>query len=519
MRQTHILKPLVQRGWAFLFIIAPFLLFICLASQAEAGLLNILRKASKNIDADGLSINPRLDFSDLKKIKVKKGTARVAVSTRSDGTLVLVAESGKQIVLDSSQDIRPILKNLKDASRTADGKKVKELKFFTNEKSLFEHAKSHSLFAQLDNLNLVSSKGKILPLKAMTKGSGDHVFGVNVSKRTVVLASNGQQMKEALWRMGRGMNRGDVHLVSFDGTARSTPNLLPVLTNGMPKPTLINPKKLNEALRTLRGKTLIVSGKVEGTDLVVDSAKDGRHVIQFDELKQLAAREDIDLFIVGKRSPKQPAVKTWFGSPFESQMKKAFQANTYGDFLSALHGEKKLLTIDTKLAANNRLTFQSLSGESVEKLGGLTSFIKEIDIVGALAGRVVSKLSEISLDLNVKDKERASELNARIIPGVPSILQYLYIANIIFGFVGWTVSRWVWHKIWPPRARTDFSSLISFIGMKLLRFAVFVFGLLGLFGLLFAALFGFKQVFDWVVVIWLIVTWPFRTLFRVLKST
>ena len=145
MRRTHILKSLIQRGGTFLLIMAPFFLFICFASQAEAGLLNVLRKASKNIDADGLSINPRLDLSDLKKIKVKKGTARVAVSTRSDGTLLLVAESGKEIILDSSQDIPRILKDFKDASRTADGKKVKELKFFTNEKSLFEHAKSHSL--------------------------------------------------------------------------------------------------------------------------------------------------------------------------------------------------------------------------------------------------------------------------------------------------------------------------------------------------------------------------------------
>ena len=106
MRRTHILKSLIQRGGTFLLIMAPFFLFICLASQAEAGLLNILRKASKNIDADGPSINPRLDFSDLKKIKVKKGTARVAVSTRSDGTLVLVAESVGIVVGDHHEDDR-----------------------------------------------------------------------------------------------------------------------------------------------------------------------------------------------------------------------------------------------------------------------------------------------------------------------------------------------------------------------------------------------------------------------------
>ena len=91
---------------------------------------------------------------------------------------------------------------------------------------------------------------------------------------------------------------------------------------------------------------------------------------------------------------------------------------------------------------------------------------------------------QVSVELNAKSQQWQEELENRIIPGVPYIVQLLYIVNIIAGLIAWGVSNWVWDKgLGTNGTREDFElDRGVYYGVKFLRYFVMIFVLMGVFG-------------------------------------
>ncbi|MCK5663078.1 MAG: hypothetical protein KAI17_06310, partial [Thiotrichaceae bacterium] len=61
------------------------------------------------------------------------------------------------------------------------------------------------------------------------------------------------------------------------------------------------------------------------------------------------------------------------------------------------------------------------------------------------------------------DQQRSQELNDRIIPGIPSWIQFYILFSVILGFITPGTSWRLWKKIWALRPRREYQYLIAFL--------------------------------------------------------
>jgi hypothetical protein len=119
--------------------------------------------------------------------------------------------------------------------------------------------------------------------------------------------------------------------------------------------------------------------------------------------------------------------------------------------------------------------------------------------MGELSGQLVVKAVEVQ----ARDMEREKELDARLIPGIPSSLQYLYLLNAALGSFAWPVSRSWWARVWPPEQRAGYSGWIGYAAAVVARNLAFV--------LLFLPLVGnFAFLWHIAVQLWNLMTAPLR---------
>ena len=57
-----------------------------------------------------------------------------------------------------------------------------------------------------------------------------------------------------------------------------------------------------------------------------------------------------------------------------------------------------------------------------------------------------------AVELDARDQSAEKEQDARLIPGVPTYIQYPYLAGLIAGLAGWATARRWWTKIVPEKA-------------------------------------------------------------------
>jgi hypothetical protein len=116
-----------------------------------------------------------------------------------------------------------------------------------------------------------------------------------------------------------------------------------------------------------------------------------------------------------------------------------------------------------------------------------------------VTGNVVTSV----IDADLTSSERQKELEERIIPGIPSDIQFAYLGFLVIGLMGLSVSRGWWRRIWPPERREEYGAAFGYHAARLAR--------LTLFGLVFMPLVG-APAFLWnlVLQVWSWITFPVR---------
>ena len=111
------------------------------------------------------------------------------------------------------------------------------------------------------------------------------------------------------------------------------------------------------------------------------------------------------------------------------------------------------------------------------------------------------------LQADLRDKARQQELDRRIVPGIPSVLQFLYIAALVLGIAGHTyVSHW-WARLWPKEERAEYSSTLGYYAGRTVRVAVLVLMFTPLVGIPAGLWVGLTSLLGQ---LWFIITMPFR---------
>ena len=91
------------------------------------------------------------------------------------------------------------------------------------------------------------------------------------------------------------------------------------------------------------------------------------------------------------------------------------------------------------------------------------------DMFSGMVADITGKVVTTAVQANLRSAERQQELDRRVLPGIPSSLQAVYLALIVSGLFGVPVSRLWWQTIWPPEVADEYAGRIGYWAARAVR--------------------------------------------------
>ena len=239
---------------------------------------------------------------------------------------------------------------------------------------------------------------------------------------------------------------------------------------------------MTDALRALSGQVVVITGRLEGDDkLVYRTASGGERELALSPLRAAAARADADLVVLTAAAPRQPGARNWLWLRVDvDNLLEAIDRTTLGRFLNALAGDQGRLFVTVRKAGNRRLALSIVPlahRTTGSEPGTIASLLAEI--ASEVAGTVMPHAVEVDLVA----RERFDELAHRLLPGVPSIIQHVYLAALLPGLIAWPVTLAWWRRLWPSERREDYAGPAGHWAAAAIRWSLFAVVFLPLAGL------------------------------------
>lgn len=313
---------------------------------------------------------------------------------------------------------------------------------------------------------------------------------------TVTLTSL-RLFKEAVAKLARSLEKSKIRVLALE---TGGPQRLTTAPRRDPKTRAalvdqIDPVLLPDALSDLKGQTALITGRVEGGTITVRPARGPEQSLDLATLVRAAEEADVNLVILKASAAHQPGGRNWFWQRIAvSGLDDAMTRATFADFLSALGGGSEL-AVRASSGSTGRVTLSAVPTP------GVTAPVTDTlgHWIGEISGHVVMK----AIEVNARDDARERELDSRIVPGIPSGIQYLYIGMLATGVIGLAVARRWWRRVWPPEERSEYSGRVGYWAARAVRTLAFIF--------IFLPLVGFPAVmWTGILSIWSILTAPFR---------
>lgn len=345
---------------------------------------------------------------------------------------------------------------------------------------------------------------KSYPLQLASSAAGGVAFA-RVRPKVRVPLNDQKRFAEAVFQIERTFTPSRVRVLSLaeDGGRTIPSRPLRDKATGRLQPDRLAPSALANAFAKIKGQTVVLTGRIEGGKLIWRTAAGAERSLELVALKQLAAELDIDLLVLTSRTPRQPGARNWLWQRAEvGGLHNALKRNRVADFLNTLADGQGELVVTAARSGQGRTALQIVPVGGA-KTGGVTGTLETIvaEVASEAAGRVLTS----GLEADVKDRERVRELDRRIIPGVPSLLQFAYLGALVFGIFGLGFARNWWFRIWPPEERSEYPNPL---GYNLARFARVL-----VFAVLFLPVVGLPAgVVQIAAQIWVWITLPFRVL-------
>ena len=194
--------------------------------------------------------------------------------------------------------------------------------------------------------------------------------------------------------------------------------------------------------------------------------------MRWSELAAAATAADVNLLVLKSSAGQQPGGRNWLWQKFEVKgLNDALTRATLADALDALGGPDNRLVVTTTLADADRTILDvhqasglPSSGWTTARLGGVLT-----DAMSGLAGQVTHQ----GALAHFRSAARQAELDRRLIPYVPSWLQWTYGALLLLGLAGWRVADGWWRRIWPAETAAKYSNAFGYWAARTTRAVVF----------------------------------------------
>jgi hypothetical protein len=312
---------------------------------------------------------------------------------------------------------------------------------------------------------------------------------------------------EAIAQLERPLSRSSIRSLALEpggpATLSSYPRLDPDTKAALVD--AIDPPALARALSSVRGQTVLVTGRVEDNLLHFNPSTGGEQSVKLSDLTRAAADVDVNLVILQSDTPRQPGGRNWFWQRISvGGLDDALKRATFGDFLDALGASRGEFHVSMQREANGRVAIRAVPADAgSEPITGVVSGWWS-SAVSNVTGNVVTT----AVDVYARDDERQKELDRRLIPLIPSWFQFAYLAGLVAGVLGWPVASQWYARVWPPEQRAEYGAAAGYRAAQVVRLLAYLLLFLPILGV--PALIG-----SFMQQLWALVLLPVRAVRRV----
>ncbi len=419
------------------------------------------------------------DISDaarlVKKLPMGERVFALAASVSHEGHWHLMNASGERATVSGTDELERALEWLmKERHQRETGRIV----FYISDVSLINNPQFLDFLPTGAGRQIVVG-GRAYAIVHKDKGGQKQVFA-RLRENLDVLLDDVGMLRETCWQVERPFTPGNVRFLSLmEGAAKSVRPRQESGTGAPMKPDFVDPYYLEQALQSLEGQNVFVTGTVNGDLLYFKEAGDGGSSILVSDIKRVAKDLDINLVVLNSDVPRQPGVRDWLWRTTEvSGLTQAFQAKTMGDFLNVLGGARDGFELASEKSGSTHFSLTARPGErprglleSGKNTGGGDSIGSVItEVMASIKGDVVVS----SVELFLRNSSRQNELDRRFFSAVPSSLQYGYLGLLALGVLGLPVANRWWQRIWPPEKREEYRTPAALWSAMAVRRVLFV---------------------------------------------
>jgi hypothetical protein len=366
----------------------------------------------------------------------------LAAHATPEGHWQFVNREGHVFTAGTTDEMRRVLPTLAPEAAAGEGK----LSLYLSEDSIFHNRAALDTLPKDATLHVVTDSGSY----ALTRsGSGGAArISVKLKPHLTIDATDWSGFDEAVSVLSRSLNKSNIRTIALEPGA---PNRLPSAprldpTTKLPQVDQLDPVHLAAAFRSIRGQTVLVTGRVDNGKVVFSPSKGPELTRDVDELVSAASQNDVNLVILHSDATRQPGGRNWLWQTVEvGGLKNASTSATFGDFLDALGARRGGFQLESTREGFGRVHVAAKPADGAVSLSGKANNAFD-ETIGHVTGEIVTKAAEI----HIRDDSTQKEHDARLIAGIPTYIQIPYLIGLVAGLIGWATVRSWWARVWPP---------------------------------------------------------------------
>jgi hypothetical protein len=298
-------------------------------------------------------------------------------------------------------------------------------------------------------------------------------FFVEVRPNLVVEMSDQRLFGEVMWQLARPLDKASVRVLALEPGGPSTLPAGPRLDKASKRALIdvIDPASLPAAMGSVRGQTIVITGRIDRDLLYVQPSSGAERSLLLKDLFKASEDADVNLIVLHAAStPRQPGGRNWLWLTVEvTGLEQALQRARMADFLNALGGTgRRLLAVALPIGKRTVLDL-TLAGD----LPGGVGSRPVSDLLTGMVSEIAGKVTATAVQANLRSAERQQELDRRLLPGVPSTWQVVYVALAFIGLFGVPQSRAWWQRVWPPEDANEYAGRIGYWAARIVRGAAY----------------------------------------------
>lgn len=375
-----------------------------------------------------------------------KGAPKGALAAHAtpEGHWQFANRDGDTFTVGTQEEMARVLPTLApDALAEGKGK----LTLYLSEDSVFANRDALQQIPGDADLFVVTDSG-VFPITLAGRGS-ELVLAARLKPHLVTTLVDKALFEEMAFLLGRPLNKANIRTIAFEPGAGKSLSSAPKLEAGSQVPLVdrLDPAFVYEGFRAIRGQTALVTGRAEGGKLIIASPSGAETALVVDDLVEAARRNDVNLVLLQSDTSRQAGGRNWLWQKVEVDgLKAAGDSATLGDFVDGLAARRGGFKL-TASGTGERVHISALS-ESVGIAHAASNAVE--DLVSHVTGELITKAVEI----DARDESTEKERGARLIPWVPTYIQYPYLAGLVAGLAGLATARRWWMRL-IPASRPD----------------------------------------------------------------